>query len=296
MIFLLAFLFCFQGDDVAIHLEDLGIQQFDTLGEQVSYYFDVYNNEVMRGKLLDHRYEDQFPLPEKALIATKFLMIHKRSMHLLEQSLEKGEISEYQAASRTVANFTMLADAEVAGGMFDQARAVYQKLLGYHEGMSVLPTVYYEMSKLEGRHGMKDEEIRLLRKATREPGFVNVPYPNFIDDHLRILERLASRLNQAEDYEGASETYKEYFKQAARWGHYITGMTFKTLPEIESMPKAFQLENPRETIAALKQNQRSRADAIRANLGRVPDGNYQQEEKHLLIRNWRKMRAEEKGP
>ncbi|MDJ0839943.1 MAG: hypothetical protein QNK37_25730 [Acidobacteriota bacterium] len=291
MIFLLAFIFCFQDDNIAIHLEDLGIEQFDTFEEQFSYYFDVYNNEVMPGKLLGHRYGDQFPLPEKSLIATKFLIIHKRNLLLLEQDFEKGKLAEYSVARNTVASLRMLADAEVAGGMFDQARVLYQKLLGYYEGMSVLPTVYYEMSKLEGRHGMKDEEIRLLKKATREPGFANVPYPDFINDHLMILERLGSRLLQAEDYEGAAESYKEYFKQAARWGYYISGMKQKTLPEIESMPKAFQLDNPRNIINALEQNRGSRSGAVRANLGREASDNYQQEEKHLLIRNWKKMRA-----
>ena len=292
MLFLIAFLFGFQENGIGIQIEDLGIQQFDTFDEQFSTYFEVYNNEVMPGKLRDHRYGEEFPLPEKSLIAIKFQMLHERNMLLLEVAYEQGRYNDHQAAGHTVASLRMLADSQVAGNLFDKGRAIYQDLLGYYEGMSVVPTVYYEIAKLEGRHGKADEEIRLLRQATHVPGFANTPFPGFLDDHLRILEHLGRKLHENGDDEGASEVYKTYFEKAAKWRYYIDEMRSATLPLIESMPQAYQIKNLRTTVASLKANKGSSSDAIQANLGVKRGTNYQESEKHLLIRNWKKMRRQ----
>ena len=289
MFFLIALLFCFQDDGISIHLEDLGIQQLDNFDEQFSYYFDVYNNEVMPGKLLNHQYKDQFPLPEKSLIAIKFQMLHEQNMRLLDVAQKNGHYNEKQIARHTVASLRMLADSQVAGGLFDKGRAIYQDLLGYYDGMSVVPTVYYEMAKLEGRHGMIQEEIRLLQQATSVRGFANVPYADFLDDHLQILQRLGRKHYENEDYESASATFKEYFKQAEKWHYHTEGMTSIIMPLIDSMPGEFQIKNLGTTIASLKANKGSRQDAIHANLGSSNAMNYQQKEIHLLIRNWKKM-------
>ncbi|MDJ0840587.1 MAG: hypothetical protein QNK37_29020 [Acidobacteriota bacterium] len=286
--------FCF-FQEVDIDIESLGIQTFDNIHEQTDYYLDLFS-EVTKRKLKNHKFGDELPLNESALIGLKVLYAHRIQLSMLRKAYQEGILDDRQMANDTIGSYRILGEALIEGGLFDEARSALKELLQLESGTGNVPSIYRRLALIEKRLGNEEEEIRLLTEAVSLPFFGNVPETNDLENHMTVLRRLAAKQVARGEYEKASKHYRHYFKLSEKWGMFRHTMVSHDIPNNEAMPKKYRLKNLDTRVKDLERNKaRLSEQLVKVHGSEEAVRNLIEEAMDTWESNWRKWYREQYG-